>query len=579
MKLKYRFLLIFLSVSLIPTLILSLIVYLRYTTLTAEQINNVSDQIYENALEVSNNRLKDIQNISSSFDLYSPLSDSFLSELKKFKSPDSEYSSYDILEVTQKMAIPCQNIFVTKEFVNGVFFFTPAGPVLGYGLGAGIDIKANYTPFQDEWYKKTLERNGEFYVSSLSEKDFIINASPSISFSKALYDFPSKEFLGILYIDCSPEVFDFSTINTLPNVVLLSIENQYQDILYTNIDTLSIHPSYDKKLIRKSSELEIPGLTLYFSADYEYLYKEFSSTRNLMISIIAICIFFIIPISIFTSRYVSQPITHLSQKMISSGANKKLETSLKYLNRTDEIGVLYNEYNGMVRSIEKYVENEFKNKLITLDSQMKSLEAQINSHFLYNTLESINSIAEIEEVESISTMSMALGKMFRYSIKTQSELVTINDELQHVQNYVAIQQIRFDNRFKIIYDIPPQMKNLKVLKLILQPLVENAFYHGLVYCNYGSYIKIHGYTTDTLIYLIVSDDGIGMKEEQLSEIRAKLSEIPEFTELGHRNNQSIGIKNIHSRISLYYGEKYGLSINSVYKKGASITITLPVVSN
>ncbi len=150
MKLKYRFLLIFLSVSLIPTLILSLIVYLRYTTLTAEQINNVSDQIYENALEVSNNRLKDIQNISSSFDLYSPLSDSFLSELKKFKSPDSEYSSYDILEVTQKMAIPCQNIFLTKEFVNGVFFFTPAGPVFGYGLGAGIDIKANYTPFQDE---------------------------------------------------------------------------------------------------------------------------------------------------------------------------------------------------------------------------------------------------------------------------------------------------------------------------------------------------------------------------------------------------------------------------------------------
>ena len=129
MKLKYRFLLIFLSVSLIPTLILSLIVYLRYTTLTAEQINNVSDQIYENALEVSNNRLKDIQ---------------------KFKSPDSEYSSYDILEVTQKMAIPCQNIFLTKEFVNGVFFFTPAGPVFGYGLGAGIDIKANYTPFQDE---------------------------------------------------------------------------------------------------------------------------------------------------------------------------------------------------------------------------------------------------------------------------------------------------------------------------------------------------------------------------------------------------------------------------------------------
>jgi two-component system sensor histidine kinase YesM len=249
----------------------------------------------------------------------------------------------------------------------------------------------------------------------------------------------------------------------------------------------------------------------------------------------------------------------------------------KYLMRTDEIGVLYNEYNRMIEELNTFIKNEYQNKLITLDSQMKSLEAQINSHFLYNTLESINSIAEIEEVESISTMSLALGNMFRYSIKTQSELVTIQDELNHVNDYIAIQKIRFDNKFSLITDIPEGMNELKVLKLIMQPIIENALYHGLNYCNFGSLIKIHGYINDSNIFIEICDDGKGMTEEQVLVLENSFKETAQFTELGHRNKQSIGLKNIHTRIALYYGQGYGLSVHSAMNEGTIITIKLPLL--
>jgi two-component system sensor histidine kinase YesM len=210
---------------------------------------------------------------------------------------------------------------------------------------------------------------------------------------------------------------------------------------------------------------------------------------------------------------------------------------------------------------------------------MKSLEAQINSHFLYNTLESINSIAEIEEVESIATMSLALGNMFRYSIKTKSELVTIADELRHVNDYVSIQKIRFDNKFDLVVEIPKEMYPMRVLKLILQPIVENALYHGLQYCNFGRKITIRGNTNGAVIFLEVLDDGIGMIPEQLGKLRESLNEKPHFTELGQRNKQSIGLKNIHSRIELYYGEGYGLSVESEYHQGTKITIKLPALQD
>ena len=296
----------------------------------------------------------------------------------------------------------------------------------------------------------------------------------------------------------------------------------------------------------------------------------------MLILIGAILIAGMLIISFFISGYLVKPVEHLSRKMASQKGHT-LISSTRYLDRTDEIGTLYNGYNAMVESLNKAVKQDYQDKLILLDAQMKSLEARINSHFLFNTLEAINSMAELDDNEPIATMSQALGNMFRYTLKTQSELVTVQEELDHVKDYVTIQLLRFDHRFHLEVDMTDEFRQMRVLKLILQPLVENSLYHGLKQCTQGDTIRISGRQEDSCLVIDVHDNGCGIDRETLEELRRSLMKEPSFTELGHRNRQSIGLKNIHSRIELYYGRGYGLTVTSAEGEWTNIQIRVPIL--
>jgi len=556
-----------------PIIIITTFTYNRYTSLVKEQTAQITENIFEKASDQINSAIGNINHIAEIFSFYSESRDSIIEDLKKYTHQNG-YSNYDIFKSNQNIKFICQNLIYSSEYINGIFFFTPYGEVLGYGNN--IDITYDYIPFEDKWYKETINLKGKIYIDGLSAKSFIINSRPSISFSRAIYDVYSHEFLGVLLVDCSPSVFDLSKVNTLPDTAMLAIENTSTHcILYSNADNIKNLSSLKNMKVMKKN-LNIKELTLTAAINYEQIYNEFGFTRILILIIAGVCALIFIVISALLSFSLTKPIIHLSKKMATRGG--VLSLSGKYLERKDEIGTLYNEYNSMVKEINNFIKNEYQNKLIILDSQMKSLEAQINSHFLFNTLESINSIAEIEGNQSIAVMSLALGNMFRYSIKTKSELVTITDEINHVKDYISIQTIRFDGKINLILNIKEEYSNLKILKLILQPLVENALYHGLKNCTYGKTIKISAFLNDSCIYLSVEDDGVGMTEEKLSQIRENLEKEPHFTELGHRNNQSIGLKNIHSRIELYYGKGYGLSVESLEGKGTKINIKLPVLN-
>ena len=227
--------------------------------------------------------------------------------------------------------------------------------------------------------------------------------------------------------------------------------------------------------------------------------------------------------------------------------------------------------------LDVYKRQEYENKLILMDTQMKALESQINAHFLYNTLEAINSLAEIEGEKEISTMALALGDMFRYSIKTKGAVVILEKELCHVENFVAIQQIRFDNAFIFNMDVPQELLSSHILKLTLQPLVENALYHGLLNCSMGSTITLSARKAGGKLYFSVTDDGVGISGEAMEQLRKSLMKKSSFTEPNGDGNGSIGLKNINSRIQLYYGEQYGVNIVSETGKGTTVTICVPEI--
>lgn len=581
MKLKYKFLTVFLTISIIPILLTSFYTYTKYKALITKQISSISNNYFDNFNKDTQAILNDMDDITQVFQLYSDDSYSIMDDLKRYRTDDGSFNTYDLYQSRKNMKFLCQNLIYQNDYINGIYIFTGSGDNIGFGYRNNTDIEVGYKPFHSDWYEQTLALKGDLYISSISKKEFIIGASQSISFSRAIYDFKTHDLLGVLFIDCSPQIFQQPDSNLFPSYVLLSVISDSGYTLFLNknditndVKTLPLKSITTGDIQITSQAIPNYHLTTLMAVDYNQLYAEFNSTKNMIILLLCLCGLMVLTLSFTLSGYLTKPITKLSQIMKNHEQHSLIKAT-NYLNKSDEIGVLYNEYNTMVEELNHAIKNEYENKLIVLDSQMKSLEAQINSHFLYNTLESINSIAEIEEVESISTMTLALGQMFRYSIKTQSELVSIADELRHMQDYISIQQIRFDNAFKVIKEIPSNMLEMKVLKLILQPIVENALYHGLQYCNSGDTIAIKAHIENGNIFISISDNGTGMDSIQLQALQDNLSQESHFTELGQRNKQSIGLKNIHTRIELYYGKGYGLHVDSSKNSGTIVLIKLP----
>lgn len=576
MKLKYRFFLIFSALAVVPLFLFSYIAYNHYINLSNSQITETSSKIMEQAVQETDSVFGSMQHILELVQYTSPNEETILQELGKFADPNSEHSDQDIYEANKKMKYIFQNFVFSTENINGIFIFTPSKVVLGQGYGNGVDVRSDYDPAGEDWYEKTLELEGKIYVDGVKERDYLLNDTPSISFSMCVYDVYSRDFLGVLYINCSQEIFSLDTVNVLPEATEFVIKRE-NEILYKSNPfdwENSSETNKESHKIEYNQEIAGEGVTLTAVFDKAGLAADFRVTLSLMLFALVVFLILFIVLAYFLARYLTEPITALSHIM-AHPREKNRAVESPYMNRTDEIGTLYNQYQTMLEENNRYIKSEYENKMILMDTQMKALESQINAHFLYNTLEAINSLAEIEEAEDISVMALALGDMFRYSIKTKGALVTLEKELAHVKNFVAIQQIRFDNGFRFEMDVPEELYSCRILKMILQPLVENALYHGLLHCNAGSSIYLSARKENKIIYFTVKDDGVGMASETLEQLQKLLEEKPKFGELSQHANESIGLKNINARIRLYYGEDYGLSVKSEQRCGTTVQIKIP----
>lgn len=576
MKLRTKIFLVFSILATIPLFIMTAFAYQRYALVIDQRIDDISSRLFDNALESANSALDGISQVTNAFRFYYNDGSTVIQSLKNFDDPQKKPSTYEFYTASQEFDRICQSLLFSHEYIYGIYLLTPSGYIFNYSNGKNGNFCATSKWEESDWYQDTIEKAGKLYVSLINQHEIFTGKQNSVFFAQCLKDVLSHQNLGILLVDCNPQIFSLSSVNTMPDITLMILDNtDRQDVLYTNYDEINrVFSEKNRKMLR--SRLDLDPLRLTLLIDYDTLYKEFNITGVMMMLICAVCVIAFILFAYLISRYMVHPIEHLSHKMASQKGHSLIQ-STRYLNRTDEIGTLYNEYNVMVESLNAAVKQDYHDKLVVLDAQMKSLEARINSHFLFNTLESINSMAEIDENEQIATMSLALGNMFRYTLKTQSELVFLHQELEHVRDYVSIQQIRFDYRFFLEVEMTPDFRNHKVLKLILQPLVENALYHGLNYCTQGNLISIKGTEKNGCLYIDVFDNGQGIDELTLSSLRQNLSKEASFTELGHRNKQSIGLKNIHSRIELYYGRGYGLTITSRLGEWTNIQIKLPIL--
>ncbi|MDG0811978.1 cache domain-containing sensor histidine kinase [Cohnella rhizosphaerae] len=269
-------------------------------------------------------------------------------------------------------------------------------------------------------------------------------------------------------------------------------------------------------------------------------------------------------------RYLMRGIRQLNQGMEQvAGGNLSVRANIR---SRDEVRQLADGFNDMVRRLNELMAETYMQGIRRKEAELNSLQAQINPHFLYNTLESINWEAMMMTggPNKVSEMVTALSDLLRLSISKGKEIVWFQDEIDHVKNYLILQKERYSDKFEVEWQIDERLYRYRTLKLILQPLVENAIYHGLELKEGPGVISIKGKLADGGLELEIADNGLGMDEAQLEAVRSSIEEQRPSQPAG------IGIRNVHERIRLYYGESYGIEVFSAKNAGTTIVIRLPI---
>lgn len=282
------------------------------------------------------------------------------------------------------------------------------------------------------------------------------------------------------------------------------------------------------------------------------------------------CVLISLVILALYSKFVNDPIKSLIRAM------KKFENNAENFSFSGnnenilEIKTLSDSFEHMSGKIKNLMEKVRREETELRKTELKALQAQINPHFLYNTLDSIQWMCECGETADASKMVCALAKLFRISISRGHELITIKDEINHVSNYLIIQSYRYRSQFTYVFEVDKELENYLCNKITLQPLVENAIYHGINRLVDDGEIKVTVKQADddkNDILMIVSDNGVGMTEEQCKKILSK----------NRSDSSGIGVKNVNDRLKIYFGDKYGLTVKSELDVGTKIIARIPKI--
>ena len=287
---------------------------------------------------------------------------------------------------------------------------------------------------------------------------------------------------------------------------------------------------------------------------------------GLLILLLVIVLFVAAFTGMILSKVLAKPAKELTKAMKAFEKNAENYTYTQ-VRGTEELMMLSDSFDHMVRRIQKLMEQVRQEEITLRKTELKALQAQINPHFLYNTLDAIAWLCEEGRNKDAEDMVTSLAKLFRISISKGHELITIEKEIQHAQSYLRIEKFRYKNQFTYRFDVDEECLGYLCNKITLQPIIENAIYHGLNRMVDEGEITIRIREDGDDIILSVEDNGIGMTEEQCQEILRK--------EPGDRTG--IGIKNVNDRIKIYFGEEYGLTITSELDEGTCVDIRMPKV--
>ena len=453
-------------------------------------------------------------------------------------------------------------------------------------------------PRRQNWYLAAREAGGSSVISSSHVQNVILDRYRwVISLSREIVSADGEHSTGVLLVDLNYDVIEgiCSSIQ-LGKRGYIFIVDRNGEMVYHPQQQL-IYGGLKSENIRLVMEEE----SEYFTGDDEdqdvfYSVKAMRTTgwkvvgvnyrselvenRDSIRTTYALwgLAFFAITIvlSVVVSTRISRPIKQLRKSMqaVEQG-NFDIQADIRSAN---EIGELGKDFNIMISEIKKLLHRITEQQEQKRKSELKALQMQINPHFLYNTLDSVIWMAEGKKQDEVIAMSSALARLFRLSISRGKEIIDVASEVEHVANYLTIQKIRYKDKLDYRMEVPEAIMGYKTVKIILQPLVENAIYHGIKNKAGTGIITISGSRTPDGIELTVHDDGVGMDAGCLERLRQSLAGESEAREADPSSPHSgLGVRNVDERIKLYFGSGYGLSYESAEDQGTLVRIHLPAV--
>jgi len=457
------------------------------------------------------------------------------------------------------------------------------------------------------WMDEVIERNGvEYWAFAANDKDLLeryelSNNDPRISLLREI-EYPKDEHLGIVEISMLLKnffpkmfsniqeekseliVFD-STMNLFQNNKNTFLEEQGIDSALI-LDQLS-HFYQKEKATFQFHHQDIPYLVVSTYIEdidshmlnlisLEDIYAQIKQTRNF---IVGGTLFLVIILSIITYLLISLLLKKMYKLIDTMERVKRGEFSASVdISGQGEFAKLAYHFKEMLSKINGLIAETVNKQAATKEAELKALKTQIDSHFLYNTLENIKMMAEIEGKYDISDSLTSLGEMMRYNLRWKHDFVTLTEEIAHIQNYIDIMNLRLDHRLKVNINVPLELKDQQILKMSLQPIVENAVKHGLtpILSTKMGIIEINASVKKEWIEIEVVDNGIGMSKDAIKELLDKIGANQEqVKDLQQSKSGGIGLKNVNERIQLHYGSEYGLQIESKEESYTKVAVLLP----
>lgn len=573
-SLRTRMLLSNIVVALIPFLIFSIVsgfVFLDHAQKTAE----------EHSVQL-------IHQVSNSMDVYVETIEKMVNYIQlelqdtPFFTMESEGASGWDSETAYIRSV-LENVANSHREVAGIFIATKEDLYVSTGMS-----RISRDPFQNErWYREASENPEEIQlISVVTGRNIVTNRSYSIddvfSLAKAVQDPETGEVLGVILLDIRHDIIQ-SSINgvTIGEKGFVFVMDQEDNIVYTPVNGIvyRVNPKWVKAM--EPMSVQIQGGSYQIRSELSpytgwrtvgvFSMDEVMSSVNTIVYILFTCVIIslvlVVIVSFKFSRTLTNPIFKL-KRLMKQAESGDLTVRFNF-QHNDEIGELGQSY--MIARIDQLIQMVYVEQENKRTAEMKSLQEQIKPHFLYNTLDTISWMARDYDAEDIVRLVDALTNMFRIGLSHGKDIITVKEEITHVSNYLYIQKIRYKDKLNYVIHVDESLYAIEVPKLILQPLVENAIYHGVKAKRGGGTITITGVPEGENLVFTVQDNGAGMPQEKVEELNRRMSERSVLDE-----KKSFGLFYIRERIQLCYGKGYGVHVESTLGEGTRVTITLPL---